>query len=106
MHNAGSDESPCFPTSANVMYACARSTAHSATKAFSDVRAADGAEPEYKDDKEYPEWVFKLLEEKPLLEDYVMKGLENVPRERMKSVFRMASKRKIKEANSAREKTA
>jgi hypothetical protein len=50
--------------------------------------------------------VWKLLEDKPLLEDVVMKGLENVPQASMKSVFRMSSKRKIKEANAAREKTA
>jgi hypothetical protein len=82
-----------------------RSSRHSPFPAVS-ASAADGAEPEYKDEKEYPEWLWKLLEDKPLLEDYVMKGLENVPQGRMKSVFRMASKRKIKEGNAAREKTA
>jgi hypothetical protein len=65
---------------------------------------ADGPEPEYKDDKEYPEWIWKLLDEKPLLEDFVMKGLENVPQDKRKTVFRMASKRKIKEGNASREK--
>lgn len=65
---------------------------------------ADGPEPEYQPDSAYPPWVFKLLEEKPLLEDIVMKGMEKVPREQMKSVFRMANKRQIKEANTKRRK--
>ncbi len=60
---------------------------------------ADGAEPEYKAESEYPPWLFKLLEEKPLLEDYIMKGLENVPEQDMKMVFRMANKRRVKANN-------
>jgi hypothetical protein len=63
--------------------------------------AADGPEPEYKPDSEYPPWLFQLLEEKPVLEDYVMKGLEKVSDEKMKTVFRMANKRRIKSGNDA-----
>ena len=33
-----------------------------------------------------------------------MKGLENVPREEMRRVFRMANKRRIKAANDAKRK--
>jgi hypothetical protein len=61
-------------------------------------------EPEYKADSEYPPWLFSLLDEKPMLEDYVMKGLEHVPNDEMKRVFRLANKRKIKEANDSRRK--
>lgn len=67
---------------------------------------AEGGEPEYKEDSAYPPWVFKLLEEKPLLEDMVMKGIENVPTEQMQTVFRMANKRRIKERNTGSAKNA
>jgi hypothetical protein len=66
--------------------------------------AAEGPEPEYKAESEYPPWVFSMIEEKPLLEDFIMKGLEKVPNEKMKMVFRMANKRQIKEGNNARRK--
>ncbi len=66
--------------------------------------AADGPEPEYKADSEYPPWLFKVLDEKPLLEDYIMKGLENVPPAEMKMVQRMISKRGIKAGNNERRK--
>jgi hypothetical protein len=39
-----------------------------------------------------------------MLEDYVMGGLENVPQGEMKRVFRLANKRRIKEANDAKRK--
>ena len=61
----------------------------------------DGAEPEYKADSEYPPWVFSLLDEKPLLEDFVMNGLDKVPPPQMKLVFRMANKRRLKANNAA-----
>lgn len=65
---------------------------------------AEGNEPEYKADSEYPPWVFKLMEDKPLLEDIIMKGVEKVPEEKMQMVFRMASKRQIKADNASRRK--
>ena len=37
-----------------------------------------------------------------MLEDFVMKGLENVPAKDMKAVFRMANKRRIKADNDKR----
>ena len=64
----------------------------------------DGADPEYQADDKYPPWLFKLLDERPMLEDFIMKGLEKVPREEMKMVFRLANKRRIKEANDAKRK--
>jgi hypothetical protein len=63
--------------------------------------SADGGEPEYKADDQYPPWLFKLIDEKPILEDYVMQGLENVPTGEMKRVFRIANKRRIKEYNTS-----
>ncbi len=51
----------------------------------------EGPEPEYKPDSEYPAWVLKLADEKPIIEDVVMKGLENVPRDMIKTVFRAVS---------------
>ena len=41
---------------------------------------AEGPEPEYKPLSEYPEWLARIVDEKPLiLEDYIMRGLENTP---------------------------
>ena len=66
------------------------------------VLRADGSDPEYQADDKYPPWLFQLLDEKPMLEDFVMKGLENVPPKDMKAVFRMANKRRIKAENDKR----
>jgi hypothetical protein len=66
--------------------------------------AKDGADPEYKPDSEYPPWLFALLEEKPLLEDYVMRGLEHVKGREMKTVARLANKKRILDGNNARRK--
>lgn len=60
----------------------------------------EGGEPEYKADAEYPPWVFKLLEEKPSPEEIVMRGLENVPDEHAKMVFKTANKKRIKTRNA------
>jgi len=66
----------------------------------------EGADPVYQADDKYPSWIYTLLEDKPILEDYIMKGLENAPPEKMKMVFRMANKRKIKAKNSENRKEA
>jgi hypothetical protein len=60
----------------------------------------EGPEPEYKADSEYPPWVFKLLEEKPSPEEIVMRGLENVPDEHAKMVFKTANRKRIKARNA------
>lgn len=65
---------------------------------------AEGPEPEYQSDSAYPPWLFKLLEEKPILEDYIMMGLDKVPQEEMKRVYRMANKRRVKAGNDERRK--
>ncbi len=66
----------------------------------------EGPEPEIKPDSEYPPWVFTLTDERPILEDLVMKGLENVKPADMKRVFRLANKRRIKANNIATAKTS
>jgi hypothetical protein len=66
---------------------------------------AEGGEPEYKPDDQYPEWLWTIAAEKPLVEDYIMKGLENVPHKEMKMVIRMINKRRIKDGNDSRRKS-
>jgi large subunit ribosomal protein L54 len=66
----------------------------------------EGADPELQPDAAYPEWVFRLTEDRPLLEDLVMRGLEHVEPKDMKRVFRVANKRRIKAANLAAAKTS
>ena len=69
------------------------------------LRATEGPEPEYKPISEYPEWLAKIVDDKPLiLEDYIMRGMENVPEDKVEQVFRTANKRRIKEANAAKRK--
>ena len=68
--------------------------------------AKDEPEPELKPDSEYPAWVFRLTEERPILEDLVMRGLEHVPAKDMKRVFRLANKKRIKESNLKNSKTS
>ena len=66
---------------------------------------SDGSEPEYKPISEYPEWLAKIVDDRPLiLEDYIMKGMENVPDDKVDQVFRTANKRRIKEANASKRK--
>jgi hypothetical protein len=64
----------------------------------------EGSEPEYKADSEYPPWIFKLLEERPVLDDLLLPGIEKMSPESMKRALRMVSKRRIKAANMARAK--
>ena len=60
------------------------------------IRPADGKEPEYGPESAYPPWLFELLADKPILEDHLLKGLENVPKQDMKTVVRMINKARIK----------
>ena len=72
---------------------------------FANPFLSDGPEPEYKPINEYPEWLEKLVDARPMiLEDYIMRGMENVPDDELKQVFRTANKRRIKEANDAKRK--
>ena len=64
----------------------------------------EGDEPVYKNDSEYPPWLWTLLEEKPLLDDLLMKGVENLTQPELKRILRASSKRRIKLANISSEK--
>ena len=66
----------------------------------------EGDEPTYKPDAAYPPWLWGLLEEKPLIDDLLMKGVENLSQPELKTVLRASSKRRIKSANAASEKTS
>jgi hypothetical protein len=64
----------------------------------------EGEEPVYRKDEEYPPWLWALLEEKPLLDDLLMKGVENLTQPELKRILRATSKRRIKTSNTSREK--
>lgn len=59
----------------------------------------EGPEPEYQSDDKYPEWLFELLKEKPPVEDLMMKGIEKLTPDEMKTIIRTVSKRRIKDRN-------
>jgi len=59
----------------------------------------EGKEPEYRPDNEYPAWLFEITKEKPLLEDLIMKGIENVPADKARAVLKEINKKRIKEHN-------
>jgi hypothetical protein len=64
----------------------------------------EGDEPTYKPEAAYPPWLWGLLEEKPLIDDLLMKGAENLTQGELKLVLRATSKRRIKTANAQSEK--
>ena len=63
-----------------------------------------GPEPTYQPESAYPAWLFPLLDPPKLLSEHVLGGLANVPPEDMKRVFRLANKKRIKDANDAARK--
>lgn len=64
----------------------------------------EGPEPEYQPDSAYPPWLARLLDEKPLVEDVLMRGVENLTQPEMKLVIRATRKHRIKTSNAASEK--
>ena len=64
----------------------------------------EGPEPEYQPDRAYPPWLARLLDEKPLVEDVLMRGVENLTQPEMKLVIRATRKHRIKTSNAASEK--
>ena len=66
----------------------------------------EGDEPVYRPDAEYPPWLWALLEEKPLIDDLLMKGVENLTAPELKLILRATSKRRIKSKNTSLAKTS
>jgi predicted Rossmann fold nucleotide-binding protein DprA/Smf involved in DNA uptake len=64
----------------------------------------EGEEPVYKSDSEYPSWLWKITEEPPLVDDLLMRGVENLSLEELKRVARVSSKKRIRSMNIASEK--
>lgn len=64
----------------------------------------EGEEPVYKPDSEYPPWLWKIIEEPPLVDDLLMRGVENLSLEELKRVTRVSSKKRIKASNAVSEK--
>ena len=65
----------------------------------------EGPEPTYKPDKEYPEWVFKLLEDPPMAAELLMGGVENMTQRELRGVRRRANKDRLLNNNVNTEKT-
>lgn len=64
----------------------------------------EGADPELKDESEYPEWLWEVLEEKPSLMDLALKGADKLTPEEAKLLISMVSTAAIKESNLANKK--
>ena len=65
----------------------------------------EGPEPTYKADKEYPEWLFKLLEDPPMAAELLMRGVEHMSQKELKTVRRRANKDRLLNNNMNTEKT-
>lgn len=64
----------------------------------------EGAHPELKDPKEYPEWLFSLLDVKPPLGELERAGFDNLPLEEQRRYLTLANRRFVKQNNDAKAK--
>ena len=64
----------------------------------------EGPEPTYKADKEYPAWLFKLLDDPPMAAELLMRGVENLSLAELKAVRRRANKDRLLTTNMNTEK--
>lgn len=64
----------------------------------------EGAHPELKDPKEYPEWLFTLLDTKPPLGELERTGFDNLPLEEQRRYLTLANRRFVKQNNAAKAK--
>uniref|UniRef100_A0A7S1DTT5 Large ribosomal subunit protein mL54 n=1 Tax=Hemiselmis andersenii TaxID=464988 RepID=A0A7S1DTT5_HEMAN len=68
----------------------------------------DGKDPVYKEESEYPEWLFKLLDPKPTLRELNIKfdeeGPEALSTQEYQRMLRLMNRGRIKEHNMAKSK--
>lgn len=64
----------------------------------------DGAHPELKDPKEYPEWLFSLLDTHPPLGELERTGFDNLSLEGQRRYLTLGNRRFIKQSNAGKAK--
>lgn len=64
----------------------------------------EGAHPELQDPKEYPAWLFSLLDTKPPLGELERTGFDNLPLEEQRRYLTLANRRFVKQNNAAKAK--
>ena len=57
------------------------------------------ADPEYKADEEYPEWLFHMLDDQPTLNDYAVQGIGTLEPHHQKRALRLFNRERVKVAN-------
>lgn len=64
----------------------------------------DGADPKISPDSNYPDWLWHLLDKRPLLSELRRKDTETLPFEDLKRFVKLDNRARIKENNAVRAK--
>ncbi|GLD98074.1 hypothetical protein PINS_up006771 [Pythium insidiosum] len=64
----------------------------------------EGSHPELKDKSEYPEWLFKLLDEKPTVGELERAGFDNLSLEDQRRYLTLTNRKIVKQNNAAKSK--
>ncbi|KAJ7537121.1 hypothetical protein O6H91_12G098400 [Diphasiastrum complanatum] len=64
----------------------------------------EGADPVIKEDKEYPDWLWGLLDKQPALSELERKNPDTLPMHDLRRLVKLDNRRRIKEKNSLRAK--
>lgn len=63
-----------------------------------------GEDPKILADSEYPDWLFHLLDKRPMLSELKRKNVESLPYEDLKRFAKLDNRARIKENNAAKAK--
>lgn len=64
----------------------------------------DAEQPTYKDDSEYPDWLWGLLEPQKTVQEQMLEGTDGLTPREMRRLLKHARRQMIKEANTASRK--